>query len=361
MSHDPFRRHSLLVIGFFAAIVVATLGARAWMDPLVGELTRLGGYLENDFGWRSTQEHFLSPQFTQARTLADYSGYFDVVVVGDSFSDDLSKGWQNYLAMQTGLSIITFNRNETALEDVLNAPGYRQTPPKLFVHQWVERNLVGGNLDCSESPDAFRTKPPLRTIPVRAQQSDIVRVDMGQYPMAPGGREIGVVYNYARKNLARWLGGNITEVHAFALQDEPLQSNRRADTLLVLTRDFGLRHVTTEGIARAKCSLAQLQERIEATGNTAFSLLVFPDKTSAYADYLGDEPDAKLSVLEHFESTPGLNIAPLFREFRNAIQAGAIDFYLPNDSHCGYLGYRIAAQSLLRHLEGRGLLSASNE
>ncbi|MCL4183306.1 MAG: hypothetical protein KJ011_07645 [Burkholderiaceae bacterium] len=358
MRHHPFRRHSLLVMGSFAAILIATLGARAWMDPLVGELTRLGGYLENDFGWRSPQEHFVSPQFTRARSLADYSRSFDVVVIGDSFSDDLSKGWQNYLAMQTGLSIISFNRNEIGLEDVLNAPGYRHSPPKLFVYQWVERNLVGGNLDCSDTPEALRSRPPVRTIPIRSMHTEITRVTIGQYPAAPEGGGMGVVYNYIGKSLARWFGRNITEVHAFRLPGErSFFSNRRGDTLLVLTRDFGLRSVSAESIARAKCSLAQLQARIEAAGDTAFVLLVFPDKTSAYVDYLGDDPNAKLSVVERFESEPGLNIAPLSHDFKTAIRAGAVDFYLPNDSHCGYLGYRIAAQSILRHLERRGLLS----
>ena len=40
----------------------------------------------------------------------------------------------------------------------------------------------------------------------------------------------------------------------------------------------------------------------------------------------------------------------LDREFRGAIREGAVDVFLPNDEHCGYLGYKIAANSLVTAL-----------
>ena len=360
MSTDPFQVYNRVFISLFLLVLVVIFGLLIHMKSLVGELTRMGGYLENQIGWTTLQEHYPQPLFTRARSVEEYDRPFDVVVFGDSFSDDLSKGWQNYLAASTGWSIITFNMNEIDVDRVLGGKIYRSAPPRLFIYESVERNLIDDHDRCpaQDGNPLHRHWEPLRPIPANPIPVEIEWIGMDRYPQVPvEGIGITNAINYLRKALYRRIPYfNPTEVHEFTLLRDDLFSNAANDRLLVLTRDFKLRGTTPRQIATAKCSLMALQDRIEAAGWTAFLALVFPDKTTAYADYIDDPEFRNLSVIGAFENEPGLHMTKLKDKFKAAVENGVIDFYLPNDSHCGYLGYQMAARAVLDVLARRNLI-----
>ena len=130
-SHRSFVFWLLIpVVGLFA------LGV--YLEPLYGDLTRIGSYAEKDFGWNNPQVKFQQPLYEIGR----YERYHDVVVLGDLFSNVRPHfHWQNYLVAAKGWSVAMLNINKINLEQVLENPVFRERPPKIFIFETVEREL----------------------------------------------------------------------------------------------------------------------------------------------------------------------------------------------------------------------------
>jgi hypothetical protein len=319
-----------------------------YMQPLNGELTRMGGYLENDFGWNLPQEKFTKPLFKRAESLDEYDQYYDVVVLGDSFSEDLDRGWQNYLVAETGWSVISFYMNNVSLDELLEKQIYQNSPPKLFIYESIERNVIGRHSHCfnEDLQDTEEVQGVGLSMQLTESQIELDHRMRGR--SVEQVLDLSPVFNYWRKSIARAVSvGETTEVHNFKLNATGLFSNHEDSRLLVITRDFILKGVTGEQVKTAQCSLLELQHRIQITGSTAFLALIFPDKTSVYSDYLDDENYQGMSIVSRIEETPGLNVVRLKSQFDTAIRSGVVDLYLPNDTHCGFYGYRLAANAVL--------------
>lgn len=52
------RAFSLLVVGLTLALVAAAWALGWWLQPVYGDLTRLGGYAERDYGWNEPVSEF---------------------------------------------------------------------------------------------------------------------------------------------------------------------------------------------------------------------------------------------------------------------------------------------------------------
>ena len=92
--------------------------------------------------------------------------YYDMVILGASFSADLESGWQNYVVRTTGVSVIYFGINRFTVDDILGSQAYRDHPPVVFVYEMVERNLIARHSECETGDEAIREhsmRP--RTIP----------------------------------------------------------------------------------------------------------------------------------------------------------------------------------------------------
>lgn len=352
-----FKAFNRLFVALFVGILSTILGMGLYMHPLRGDLTRLGGYLENNYGWNQPQETFPEPLFVMARSIQTYDRHFDVVVFGDSFSENEERGWQNYFAERVGWSIITFNMNEIELEEILSSAVYRTSPPKLLIYQSVERNIPRRHPSCAspladDQYDHDIELPPRHPVGITPVLRERKRM---QIPFDY--EHVSSIFNYWRKALSRnVLGIDETEVHRTPNLRPELFSNKENDHILLITRDLLLKGVTGSDVKTAKCSLLALQDRIRASGTTEFALLVFPDKSSLYSGYITSEDYRNLTIAADLENTSGLNIARLWKQFSSEVERGTVDFYLPNDTHCGYRGYRIAAGALLDLLaltEGR--------
>ena len=138
-----------------------------------------------------------------------------------------------------------------------------------------------------------------------------------------------------------------TEVRKFKLSRSDLFSNRRSDEMLILTRDYKLLGASEEEVTTVGCSLLQLQERVQSNGRTVFVALLFPDKTTAYSDYIVDDDYTPMTILSRVERYEDLTTARLSESIPRAIEDGGVDVYLPDDEHCGNLGYSTAAESLI--------------
>lgn len=343
------KMYARLVGGGLVAGMVLVLITALYMQPVVGELTRLGGYLENRYGWVEAQERFTEPLFEHSGLITGYDRYYDVVVLGDSFSEDRARGWQNYLVAKTGWSLITLNMNDIKLDELLEHATFRAHPPKVFIYESVERNTVIRNPVCGSVVGDY-VAPRYRLPPSIPQHVDVLR-ESRDTSRSVSRAQLGFAVNYLKKRTMREVPGlDRTEVRRFSLSKPGLFSSPRSDELLAITRDFLTQGVSQAQIETVGCRLLEIQTTVLGSGVGAFAAMIFPDKTALYSDFIVDDGYQNPRVGLTIERTPNLVVARLSHRFIEAVESGVVDLYLPNDTHCGFAGYQLAAEELLRVL-----------
>ena len=111
-----------------------------WLEPYSGDLTRIGAFQENRYGWNQHQK-IQKSHYKIGSNLSEYDSYFDIVTIGDSFSVNEFQSWQNYLSLSCNASIITFHRRSVNITDLLKSNQFKMTPPKLFIYEVVEHGI----------------------------------------------------------------------------------------------------------------------------------------------------------------------------------------------------------------------------
>ena len=343
----------------FAALVLPPLLLLAvvsfMLEPLRGDLTRIGGYSENEYGWNSSQSYFEPPLVTSDR----YDRPYDIVVLGDSFSvDPYGTGqtepgvyWPNHLAQRSGLSVLSLALFKFSLPHILDNRHFGENPPRLVVLQVVESMLgtyfdedARGYLGASEGPCAVAAPSP---------QFDASVVRMRHATTRAWLRDTQTEFSFDQAVQFLWKAGlraasGETGAHALQLTRSDLFSSRRPDRLLVHDRDFRKAGWTEATIRIFRCNLIEAQNRIQANGVTRFALMVVPDKLTIYTDYLAEPALAPASRLDTIFEGTGLNTVALLEPLRTALRCGEVDLYLPNDTHWNTRGHAIAADAVLR-------------
>ncbi|MEN8170087.1 MAG: hypothetical protein ABFS08_07675 [Pseudomonadota bacterium] len=360
----------IIVLLVFIPLMGLSLSALSFQG-YTGVLTRIGGLPESDYGWQKPQEVFPEPLFTKAFTAADYQRYYDVVVIGDSFSFDSEKGWQNYFIEQTGLSVITFS-HDVPLNSILNSVMFREHPPHFFIVESLEQfslpRLTAYN--SYQSSAVLKSVIASKEVVTLARHQQVKEKITNDSSASFEERIVQRLHNL-EKGLERyqqeknWLE-NIKGLHgvgeygsskgAYVLplkEESRLFSNKLHDSLLVYYLDITK---VTKGalLSDAVRGVGQLQRKVEENGHSQFILMLFPDKLSAYSPWLEDKMLAPPSLIPElsrlYPSQVRLDLA-----FQRALAVPVIDLYLPNDTHAGYKGYSIAANTLIEYLLGTGM------
>src|SRR5580692_12126498 len=115
-----YRRYLTLLFGLCGVAAGCALLLAARQEKLTGDLTRLGGYGEREFGWTGIEEQFNPPLAQPGRLDAGY----DIVVIGDSFSlrttpdrqTRTGSFWTDFLANESGLSVGVFDVADTSVK-----------------------------------------------------------------------------------------------------------------------------------------------------------------------------------------------------------------------------------------------------
>lgn len=340
---------SLLFVPGLLAIVLLAL----FIQPITGDLTRLGGYLEEQFGWNDPQYGYTQPAFRMATGLDDYDKYYDVVVVGDSFSLFEQSGWQNVLHEKTGLSIISFAYpagfapSGFNLDILLTSREFREHPPRYLVYESVERKMVA-HLKRYANPamdykQLSEQKYPARNITMSSIVLETLQLErMPSYGMEQRFQDAG---SYVVKSIRRVLG-DLGKTRIYPLASKELFSSDRSDLLLVTDEDVLKQPITEIDGLQVSTGLRNIEKLVEQNGITQFMLLIFPDKLSTYTPYLQRPETATqnyIPVLAKYYDFPRVDSV-----FQKALKDGVKDLYLPNDTHTGYMGHRLAAQELTR-------------
>ncbi len=354
MNRWAWYNFAILSCGAVGVLVllVVSLGMRG--DG--GELARLGGFRYDDFRPQSGVVFFTNPLFRLARTIEEYDQPFDVVVLGDSFSRNEISGWQNYFVGETGASLITFDIQRTSVEEITRSPVYRKNPPVLFVYQIVERSLWLRHGSCA---GGLAPNVPPSTRAIDSEPVEVAPV------VAPRELEEVAGLNAAANVLSKTflrkvLGLNVTRVAKLPLERAGLFSNQRSDELLVYRDDLLKRQLSLGDLDIVSCSLTSVRQKAESGGKTAFFALVFPDKLSVYGGMLTDRLPRGQNHRGMMPILSDERLVSLEDVFREAVAAGTMDLYLPDDTHAGPVGHELAADFLASRLRALGYIRRSN-
>jgi hypothetical protein len=349
-----YRRYNLLLLGGIAVVALFLCGATLRYDPVVGDLTRLGAYADNDFGWNGEQEIF-RPALASVGVLGEH---YDIVVLGDSFSMRTTPDrqtpyggfWTDFLAARTGLSVGVFDMNKTSLSRLLAAPAYASAPPTLVVFEVVERAMdlpfIRAPEDCHA--DASRLRPielrPNGILPQRVRRDISRSLTEARFSQ---------MVAHLKVSAGRWLGRpDTTSVLRVPMARSDLFSHRDSGEILIYADDLRKKYWTPAHVARIRCGLHRYQELAQSNGITQFVALIAPDKSTVYAEYL---PPAFTmpNVCEMLSADAALNLVCVDALLRKAVALGAKDVYLPNDTHWASVGAKIAARAVVDYFARR--------
>jgi len=335
------RTYSLIILIPLLALASAALLLMFYIQPnFDADLTRIGGFTNREFGWNIPQKITADDSITMAKDLADNAAYHDVVVIGDSFSHfekPRLNRWQQIFSSAAGTSLVTYHFKHVWLDDYLNSAAFNEHPPRILVMEFVERNIeafvkAGRLAECANDEVAANNHP--------------LTLENRSVAMLPLRRPTGIASLEEAMNYLRVNAKGNRKVNVFPLTTTALFSSNAADQLLTLRDDQLKYRIAKTDIARLGCYLLVRQQRAEANGITHFVVMVPPDKTSLYCPFIKLGKNMRCDSLVNALFVPGLHAIRLDRQFNQAVQRGEMDVYLPNDTHWGYRGSELAAQTL---------------
>lgn len=345
----------LLLLGFLPGLVCFVLAIR--MQPINGDLTRIGAYPESQYGWSTPQRVFAKPLF--GNSVADQA---DVLVIGDSFATAMSNHqWQNQVVVATGMSVSTVSSYDLTVDQVMADPAYQARPPRFLVLTLVERHFpsvlarqarceAGPSVRAGAAPSAGYPRPV--PIPAVVDGVEITRPtawsDFRDVPLGLAVKQL------VREAVYRASGRQLTKAWQYGLSRTDLFSNALPDRLIVFHGDIEKTAQWREpGPAGIDCLLADLRRKVEADGRTRLVVLVAPDKLTAYTPWVTDPSVQKLSELGALVDRHPDLIPAVDRALHAAIDAGTSDVYLPNNTHWGIQGHMVVGQVMADFLQQR--------
>lgn len=352
-SSSSFRRFGLgfLLLAFAPGLGLFYLGV--WLEPLAGDLTRIGGFSERDFGFSAPQIGFKNPLPVDE---AAYT-YRDIWVLGDSFSTAWPKlQWQNHLREKIGGSVGTQNINRVSIDRLLQDPEFKAHPPKVLILESAERYLTL-RLKAPQETKAPSAPGPIKNHPrqglKKAEEANAHAPFLRSQAIADV--QIPFAGRYLLRSFQREvLGQNPGNALRLRLSTDRLFSNRQAQALLVFREDFQKETLWRAlGLTEILARLERLRTRVEANGVTQLVILIAPDKLTAYREVL-DEPGLHpYSELETLRARSPDLIPDTAGVLRNAVAQGVKDLYLPDDTHWGSNGQALTAETLAAFIQSR--------
>jgi len=352
-----FQVYNYFILFFVTVFFLVLVSLAFYMKPLEGNLTRLGGFLENNYEMINKQQSFQNPLFKTAKSIREYDQYFDVVVLGDSFSRAYKIGWQNFLINWTGLSIITFDIKKTKFEDILGSRIFHNNPPRLFIYESIEFEIWLRNSVCLKSGTTINSQAiNVNTIRTRPLGIKLEKERITSSSFVSRLEHLDQAANYIPKAISRtMLSLNYTDVAELDLRVSDLFSNKKSDKLLFLKRYYKKSTVSEKNIFTSICSIKKRQNLVEANGSTHFLFLPVPDKLSAYSKYLNDNKYQNIGFVPKFANI-GINMIRSDLAIQKAIAEGQKDIYLPNDTHWSAKGHALVAKRIFQKIKNLGVI-----
>lgn len=322
-------------LGIFVALFLALA---LWTDPIVGDLTRIGRWTENEYGFNAPQPiiRVLPNGSTQSHP--------DILVLGDSFS--VHNFWQSVLAQRTETEIQSFKYNDVGcIQNWVNWAAEHSTADIIMI-ETVERAFVNRFAKLSSCPES--TPPPLE---LPGGETSAFRSKW------PPTFDAEYLFHSVRNALRTPIASPQT-IRSGDSVNAPLQpdcarfSNQRADRLLYYAEDELKQHWKPDQVRAAIGNIRLLQQSIAQAGKQLIFVIV-PDKLSVYQTCLRTKPlDSPLpnivtELTRNEIKTPDL--LPLFQSQSKQV----VDLYNPDNTHWSPAGYSLLADALLRFLPAK--------
>jgi len=339
-----YRKYIVILLCVYLPVGMGISYLAYTLERFSGDLTRIGGFREKDFGWNGKLERFEQPLFTQANSLSDYDQKYDVVVFGDSFSDNSDYGWQNFFVNETGLSLITFHHDSVDKHDLFSHDIFMSHPPRVFIYEIVEHGIHTKLKELRSFKKAPRQliksfRQSLSLKPIGIEALPILREKIYSY-------RIDEPVFFLKRNVKNIFGRRKAFRHSLSRDD--LFSNNKSGDILIYYGDLWKRKVDEKKWEDIEDGFAALQSQIELTGDTVFMVMVATDKSTAYSEYIINEssPSYK-SIFTRLSGNKGVRFAPVEEFIKEQIKSGIQDVYLPNDTHWGSEGHKAAASAMI--------------
>ena len=349
-----YNRVLLALLAPLAAVVLST---SMFVQPLDGDLTRTGGYLESRFGWTGEQSfHEQNFLFDMADSLDELDRPYDVIILGDSFTRRAGFSWASYLVEKTGWNVVAFHLRDVSLQELVNAPGLQTARPALIVYQSVERSAprrFESLQDLHVREDVqLPGREPMTLNPTTAASFTAQR----ETAFSDINDRLSTAVHYLRIWGREALGGTPhARVMTLAERSPKLFTSADQHDVLLLEDDFRLRRRALYQLPGAIAGLENARSVVEKMG-IAFVPLIFPDKLTVYAPYLADGQWQGTSLIP--EMAGAVPMPRLDEAYSRAVAGGMLDVYAPNNTHTSSAGSELAADVFLDFVVDHGLVDA---
>lgn len=353
-SRDRFRGYNRLVLGLVGTFVLYAAYLALTLEPITGDLTRVGGLPERDYGWLGEKPRFV-PELFQYQPENKPLKSAQVLVLGDSFSHQsrYGFGWQNYFVARTGLSLRVFSLHHYDAMNLLDNPVFANNPPELVIFQSSElslhERLMSYRGDCSAP--RRQLWPPIPVEPVPYETQPFSRsISMG---WDPRGR-IDQAMHVIKLGAAAMVGHSAVTV--LTLGGAPRFTSHVPSLLAygyAIPRD-DWRSVDMDALA---CGWRNLRGAVQRKLGAPLVGMFVPTNLSVYAPDIPGSPASYQGYIPDLLKAGNLDVPDLNQPLRQAVDQGLLDVYLPNDSHWSNIGHQIAADVLYEYLIERGLIA----
>jgi hypothetical protein len=314
----------LLTFLFSTSIILAILfPLSVYFQPLSGDLTRIGGYAEVDFGWNK------EPKIVEVMANTHLNDKIDVLILGDSFSE--KNIWQSKIARDLNFKSLSFAYKGDCIQSwidfALSQPVSTiviETAEKEFLNRFEELVVCSGNT-------FFPVRVMEGTTPNRRPQFEL-KFYLKHTLMS--------VIHKIQIQLDPEVRLKGKTVSAPLLEQCALFSNRKPNRLLYYPYDEAKLDWSNNSVVSAVENVLHLQRQVTLHAKK-FIFLVVPDKLSIYQHCLKDF--SQRNVYENINisemlAEQGVNTLDLRDNLSQEVNS-ITDLYLPNDTHFSTDGY----------------------
>jgi hypothetical protein len=340
-THDQHFKSYLTLFAITALLPTVLFGILGIiLQPVSGDLTRLGKLAERDFGWNAPQ-----PVVQTLPSVPD--GKPDVIVLGDSFSQP--NIWQTIVTNKTNLKLLTFShltmRNPDCIEQWIKAMPGQYPSAKTIIIQTTEKsfwlrfnanplNCRGRNIPPHQNP--IQSTKDTRPMGLQESMPDPVYA-------------LGAVFNL-RKHFDKSTRNSFTIIEPLNRSD--LFSSRRADLLLYYKGDVVQQDISPKKVQVAMTNIATFQDYADSQG-VQLIINVVPDKSSIYTRFFKtSNPELVAPNAQQAMAERGIKNIDLFAPFNEQVEK-IKDLYLPNDSHLSTRGYILMGEVIANALSSK--------
>jgi hypothetical protein len=333
------------------ACCAAVFSLGLFIQPLSGDLTRLGELAERSWGWYHPQ---MIPAI-QPRLATDETS---ILVIGDSFSDP--NIWQSILEKELGRFTQNYSWDALGHFSCLKALLHRiaKQAPQItdLILEVVERDFVSR---FASEPSSTACSTHQITAP-------------GQRPATLGLIDHRPTFSLQIPDLVYAFKAAYGETLAYSqitssgatfiapLLTDRFFSNRRSSRLLYYSGDLQKNSWQANQMADAITKLQELSIEARSLG-IRLTIAVIPDKSTVYVEHIKGPslPIIQSSVWQQLARAglASINVKDLYQ---NALLT-QLDLYLPNDTHLGFNGYNLLAKAIASELQLQKLVKKPGE